>query len=260
MTERPTHDQVAELLGAYALDAVTPEEAELVERHLESCPRCRDEQRGHREVTDVLGAMGGEAPAGLWDQIVAGASEPPPKLRLERVGGATARNRRRTLQVRFVAAAAAVAAAVAVVLGAEVAHLNARTDQLNRTVASMGATPSMRSVHQALATQGSQVVDLTSLAATGHKAEAVVMPSGQGYLYDANLDPLPPNRTYQLWGLIGGQRISYGLLGGDPSSVLAFRAGPGVQSLAITDEVAGGVVTSTQPAVVVGALNPSTSH
>ena len=45
-----THEDIQELLGAYALHAVDPDEAELVERHLETCPRCRAEVEGHREV------------------------------------------------------------------------------------------------------------------------------------------------------------------------------------------------------------------
>jgi hypothetical protein len=158
--------------------------------------------------------------------------------------------------MRFVAGAAAVAAAVVAVLGVEVARLDHQTQNLNSVVASMGPAPSMTSVHQALATPGARQVDLTSLSTSTASVQAVVLPSGQGYLYDAKLDPIAPDRTYQLWGLVGDQRISYGLIGSDPTTVLPFRVGEGVQSLAITDEVAGGVVTSDQPAVVVGGLNP----
>ena len=34
------HDAIAELSGAYALDAVTPDEARAVEEHLAGCAAC----------------------------------------------------------------------------------------------------------------------------------------------------------------------------------------------------------------------------
>ena len=64
-----THDEITELLGAYALDAVSPEEAAEIEQHLTECPRCRAEVTAHREVAGVLGNLGGSAPAGLWSRI-----------------------------------------------------------------------------------------------------------------------------------------------------------------------------------------------
>jgi hypothetical protein len=63
------HAEITELLGAYALDAVSPEEAAEIEEHLVECPRCRAEVAAHREVAGVLGNLGGSAPAGLWARI-----------------------------------------------------------------------------------------------------------------------------------------------------------------------------------------------
>jgi anti-sigma factor RsiW len=64
-----THAEITELLGAYALDAVSPEESLEIEQHLAECPRCRAELAAHLEVAGVLGNLGGTAPAGLWDRI-----------------------------------------------------------------------------------------------------------------------------------------------------------------------------------------------
>ena len=77
-----THEDIQELLGAYALHAVDPDEAEVVEAHLEPCPRCRAEVEGHREVATMLGNSGGDAPDGLWDRIASQLEDPPPPLRL----------------------------------------------------------------------------------------------------------------------------------------------------------------------------------
>src|SRR5690606_35755181 len=55
-------DEFTELLGAYALDAVEPDEREAVERHLADCPRCRSEVAEHREVAAYLAHAGTDAP------------------------------------------------------------------------------------------------------------------------------------------------------------------------------------------------------
>lgn len=64
-----THEEIEEMLGAYALDAVSPEERDEIERHLRECPRCQQEVTAHLQVAGVLGSLGGSAPAGLWDRI-----------------------------------------------------------------------------------------------------------------------------------------------------------------------------------------------
>lgn len=49
-----THEEVTELLGAYALDAVDEDERALVEEHLGLCARCRAEVQAHRETATLL--------------------------------------------------------------------------------------------------------------------------------------------------------------------------------------------------------------
>ncbi len=83
----PTHDEVAELLGAYALHAVDPAERAQVEAHLEVCPRCRAELRDHEAVAGLLGNCGGDAPDGLWDRIAGTLEETAPPMRLDLPAG-----------------------------------------------------------------------------------------------------------------------------------------------------------------------------
>ncbi|MDQ6782091.1 MAG: anti-sigma factor [Actinomycetota bacterium] len=272
MNRVTSHDDLAELLGAHALDAVEPEEAELLNRHLEICPRCRAELRGHRETAALLGYIGGPAPAGLWDQIVASAQEAPPALRLEAratpvvsasPAGATPqgppiaeirRHRKRSLRVRTLAIAAGVAAAVVAALSFQVSRLDHQTSALNNRVASLSPGPSMSAVRMALSTPGSRRVHLASLSSKAMSADAVVLPSGQGYVYNAQVEPLRADRTYQLWGVVGDQRISFGLLGSVPAAVVPFHSSPGAQALAVTSEVSDGVERSSEPLVVVGPV------
>ena len=79
MERELTHDEVAELLGAYALDAVEGDERDAVDRHLNECPRCRAEVADHRTVASFLGSAGGRAPDGLWDRIAGTLEEAPPE-------------------------------------------------------------------------------------------------------------------------------------------------------------------------------------
>ena len=51
---RPHPRRARELLAPYALDAVDPDEAELIERHLRECPRCSAEVVEHRETAGAL--------------------------------------------------------------------------------------------------------------------------------------------------------------------------------------------------------------
>ncbi|MCU4184157.1 anti-sigma factor [Acidiferrimicrobium sp. IK] len=279
-----THEDIQALLGAYALDAVAPDEAELVARHLEVCPRCRAEVQEHREVAGLLGYAGQEAPAGLWDRITASMQEAPPALRLQRVGddafpsapgseGAAAPGRAaggvaarpqgagaggprggaryQTLRVRALAALAVAAAVAVAVLGVQVARLDHRTSTISHEV-SLG-TPSMSAVTQALSVPGARKVILRPVA-DGQTVNAVILPGGQGYLYDAKLSALPSSQTYQLWGVTESGTVSYGLLGSTPAQVVGFRAGAGISALAITAEVAGGVERSTHAPVAAGAV------
>jgi hypothetical protein len=68
-----------------------------------------------------------------------------------------------------------------------------------------------------------------------------------------NLGSLPAGRTYQLWALGGAEPISAGVLGPDPQ-IVAFNVDPGATGLAITEEVAGGVVASENDPVAAGEV------
>jgi hypothetical protein len=145
----------------------------------------------------------------------------------------------------------AVAAAVVILLGLEVARLEHRTNHLSGQVAAMTNQPTMASVEAALAVPGARKVVLSE-AGGRQSLDAVILPGNQGYLYDPRLNPLSSGETYQLWGVSGTKKVSYGLIGSAPAQVTEFRAGTGVQALAVTAEVAGGVIITTQNPTVVG--------
>jgi hypothetical protein len=253
-----SHEELEELLGAYALDAVDPEEAAELSAHLETCPRCTAELAAHREVTALFAYTGQEAPEGLWDEIAHRIHGGTPELRIDELRPrmatptpASARRRsgvRRSLPWKFAAPIAAAAAIAIAVLGVAVAHDGHGTQ----------AAATMADVRQAVDSAGSRKVVLKAPAG-GATLDAVITSSGEGYVYgEHDMPSLDSDRTYQLWGVVGHEAISYGLLGDHPS-VVRFEAGSGVRALAVTDEVASGVVVSHQKALVAGAVPGATS-
>lgn len=244
------HDEIGELLGAYALNAVDAEERSAIEAHLEECPRCRAEVHDHREVAALLGNTGGDAPEGLWDRIASALEEAPPPMRLPLAVPSPVvpiAGRRRTGRA-VTAALGAAAAVVIAVLGVEVAR---QEDELDRLNAALQDDAMLSAVNLALLDPAAVESRLTSADGT-LSASAVLLPDGTGYLMVDGLPALDPARTYQLWGQTGSGLISLGVLGADPPKVLAFQAGGEVAALAITEEVAGGVSESENPPALLG--------
>ena len=215
MERELTHFEAAELLGAYALDAVDSDERDAVERHLHECPRCRAELADHRTVASFMASGGGPAPEGLWDRIAGSLEEAPPELRLAPVVPIAGR---RSVSARLGAAVAAVAAAVIALLGVEVVHQGHQIDRLARPALDSGQDLVAAAAIRAM-------TDSAALRYNLHQtdgrvpAQAVVLPNGDGFLVSYFMPKLPSDRTYQLWALVGDQKISAGVLGPSPRYV-----------------------------------------
>lgn len=243
MASHLTHADIQELLGAFAVDATEIEEAGVIDAHLADCPRCRHEVAEHREAATLLSYTGAPAPEGMWSVIAAKLDETPPPLAM--LQQLTPRRPRRPL----VAMAAAVAAAVFVALGLQIAHQSHRIDQL-------AALSGRHGLDQAAAiagvTPGARTVRLQSNDGT-HVVDAVVLPDGHGYLVRADLPALGPSQTFQLWGVVGAQMISLGVLGKEPTMRPFTASGP-LTALAITIEHTGGAVAPTTSPIVQGFI------
>lgn len=256
----PSHDQIAELLGAHALHAVEPDEAALVEAHVAECPRCRAELHDHRAVATLLGNSGGDAPDGLWDRIASALEEAPPPMRLDLQAGEgrvvplaprrapEVASARLSTRGRWLAAAAAVV--VIAGLGAVALRQEDRISDLQATLARQGTSAEAM---QALSDPDARTVELAS-ADGSVSIPAVLLPDGTGYLLAGDLAALGPQRTYQLWGQTDAGLVSLGLLGSNPNDVVAFQGGHEISALAVTDEEAPGVVQSANQPVVAGAF------
>jgi hypothetical protein len=252
------HEELSELLGAYALDAVTGEERRILESHLRGCDECRTEVLEHLEVAAGLGARAATPPPpDLWDRITNGLDDmstgalgeplPLPRLRLFDAGptsptapplfssnpsrsGRRGRDRARhrtTTRVRVALVAAAAAVAV-MVLGIGLVDVTLRRS----------STPVQVAADAAMADPANQRIELAS-SIDDARAVAVITPTGEGFMVPDKWAALPEDRTYQLWEIGTAGAVSLGVLGNEPGPT-AFHVNGPVPTLAVTNEVAGG--------------------
>lgn len=231
MTSALSHEDIQELLGAYALDAVDDDERDIIDEHLLTCPRCRAEVSDHRETAALLAFAGQDAPEGVWDRIAGSLEEAPPPMPFG-LPGARPSSRGPRRAIRWWSGGLVAAAAVVISLLA--LSVSLRDGDGDRFSPPDGPR-----------------IQLTS--ADGRHSADMVVSDGRGYVFNDNLPALSDDEVYQLWGRKGSDLISLGLLGTDPDNE-TFVAGEGFDAYAITVEKAGGVVTSEQIPVVAGAV------
>jgi anti-sigma-K factor RskA len=247
MERELTHGESEELLGAYALDAVTDDERDQVDRHLRECARCRQELAEHREAAALL-ALGAPAPEGLWDRISGSIAGQPPKKKLAPI------SRQPPWRAGWAAAAAVAAVAVVVTgfMGMRLVQQGDQIDELSDAVQQVGldtvvsaASADPASLHVPLvAEEGSTL------------ATVVLLPDGKGYLLRPLLPSVSEDRTYQLWALVGKGTVSAGVLGSRPS-ITAFSVDMPVDGFAISEEMHGGVAVPQNPPIAVGMIETS---
>ncbi len=123
-----SHDELNEMAAGYVLSALEPDDREIFEAHLASCPECQASVAEMRPLVDALSMMNEEAePAdGLRERILAAARtepsgpEPATQARPTKLAPWWRRPVLRPLPVAAVIAALAVAVAVVSVWGSQV--------------------------------------------------------------------------------------------------------------------------------------------
>jgi anti-sigma-K factor RskA len=247
-----------DLLGAYALDAVSDEERRLVEQYLLVNPRARQEVEEHREVATMLAWTSMAAPDGVWDRIAASIDDevaPTPSGMLADVMAPSAPQQRaevtrlddvraRRSKLRSMGSWALASAAAAVIAVVAVTVFDPQRTQ---------PPPLSAAVDAARADRDSVVVDLVREDGLVG-GEAIIDQEGHGFLIGSELPRLPDSQTYQIWGVIGEQVISLGVIGNSPEVAL-FPSTDGLSAVVLTIEPAGGVVSNGNgEGAFVGAL------
>ena len=239
-----TPEDIAELLPAYALDAVDDDERASIEAYLVRHPESRDEVAEFQVAASMLAHAGGPPPEGVWERLESIIAESPPPLRVlpppdvitrPRTAAKPSADRR----WRYLAVAAAV---VALVFGG-LWIADRGTNEGNQV------TDTAQLARVAATAPGARHVSLTD--ADGNTlATAVVLGDGTGYL-TSQLPQAAAGQTYQLWGITKTGTVSLGVLGPNPTTV-AFQAAVPTQSLAISTEASGGVPVSHNAPDAVG--------
>ena len=238
MDRRDSH--IDDLIDAYALGALEPDEVDAVERHLETCPRCRALVARARALSDAF-------------LLAAPQIAPPPDLR-ERL-------------MRRIAAEAAGSTADA--------RASGPTSQASATTT---ANPVVRFLRTLLGGEGEThnagellrelLADPECIIlpvpgtdeAPGARARFVGSPHRrEGVLVAGGLRPSGAGHAYQVWFLHGGQPLPNRVFHADHSGHGAgiFRLDRPLfdfDTIAVTPEPEGGSPAPTGPIVLAGAL------
>jgi anti-sigma-K factor RskA len=211
------------LSGAYAINALSPQEAEAFREHLAACSACRDEVRELQEAAAMMGASEAmSAPAHLKARVMQAADrtpQQPPKV--SDIG--TAPTKRRA--PKFLLAAAAVALIVAAGFG--ITQVQQPPDSvLAAPVAQVFEAPD---AHQA-----------TMETSNGGTISVATSPSlGKMAVDTDELPDLEGGQTYQLWAISDGTPQSAGLLEDPDAGAAMDMPAQGIE-VAITIEPSGG--------------------
>lgn len=254
-----SHEEVRDLLGAFALNATSDEETTVVAAHVEQCADCHEQVAGYFDIAAAIGGAHPTPPSpAIWDRVLLTiraddeavvssslrtgvsavrsevlATAPPRVVNLDAHHRA-----RRSWRMSVVALAAAAAVAIPFSL-----RLHAQPD-LSLTALASRAASSRTAKH------------FTLKGPNGEKlASAVLTEDGTGYVLDSHLPSLPTGRTYQLWAIAAKNApvVSAGVLGAGPRTA-AFTVTGGAATLAITVEPEGGSVVATTAPIATGTV------
>jgi anti-sigma-K factor RskA len=213
------------LSGAYAINALSPDEAEDFTSHLEGCTACRDEVRELQDAAARMGASEAVAPPAALRARVLSAADRLPQLPPHVTPIEAARSRRWSTRM-----AGAVAAAVIAVTGVGVVvnEVRSPTEQ-TQSVAGVFDAPDAH-------------IDNVTTANGGRLRVATSASYGQMAVATQGL-PRLRDRSYQMWAIRNGRPTSVGVIE-DLSKGKVMPMPAAGTTVAITIEPDGG---STQP-------------
>lgn len=209
-------EEVRELLGAYALGALDPDEQTTVSSHLAMCPACRAEAASYASVVEALG-------------VAAPREAPPPSLRdsiMASIGGSDVRPTSNTIafpsgpqqpakQVGFLrrrAVQVLSAAAILLLIGVGIlAYL------LSQTIDERDQAQAAQEQIKGYLSSGAQTVAMAELPASTYKSgqghgTVLTAPGKPTMIVVGGCPPSSDSRTYHVWVAINGQRTPVGTL------------------------------------------------
>jgi anti-sigma-K factor RskA len=243
MTYQPTEDEL-DLLVAYALDIIEPEEMVRVLNLLEIQPSLSMLLAELRATSAFLpyGLPDGAPAPDLRARVLAhaiGAARPAPPVRASRG------NR---LATWFGVLSGALALAL-VLLGAQLGNLTTELARARETIAALSAD---RSDLTRVLASASSVSELSGAAGEGRLIRA----ADGSMLLAVRLPPSQPDRVYQLWLIDGGAPVSAAVFRVESGETVLIPVPRPIlgTTAAITEEPSGGSPAPTTPILITGEL------
>ncbi len=255
-------DELADLLPAYALEALPPDERALVEVHVATCPACRALLAEYQAVAEGLlyAAPLVAAPPHLEADLRRRLKEARPKAALDRslsrlqawLAGLSSLPARPAL---------AVGGLFLLLLVASNLYWISTTNQLRAQQAVLAQQLEAQAMATRMLAAGGRTVVLRGDApAPGGVGTLILAPDRPEAVLIVDGLPSPPaGKIYQLWLIRNGQRDSGGLFTVDAGGrgVLVVRAPrplANYQAVGVTAEPVGGSPGPTSPRVIGGGL------
>jgi len=257
----PAHDAPLDLAAAYALGALSPDEAHRFEAFLATSPEAQREVAEYREVAVLLALGGDDAAPGkaLRERVLARIGEgksralPPP-------GGAGGRGS------PWLALAASLLLAVG--LGAGLVSARGRLAAIETELAARDQT--LARTRQQLTAREATLnsilepgVQLFQLTATGDPEPGIQLfwnrAQHRAIVHGYRLKAVPTGRAYQLWFIKDGKPVPSVTFKPEPDGHAKVEQIPvpsdgAVSAAAITIEPEAGSAQPTSPIVMVGTL------
>ena len=225
------------LSGAFAMDALSPQEAAQFQTHLEQCQACQDEVRELQEATATLGASEAQAPPAALKARVMAAADQQPQLPPKVTSIATARSSRRWTSRTVAAAAAMVLAVTGGFVVNDMLQDDGRQSVMASTVAQVFDAPDASTA--------------TVETGKGELAVATSKSLGRMAVDTHGLQPLGSKQVYQMWAIQDGTPTSAGLVDDIKAGKAMAMPSEGT-TVAITIEPAGGSrLPTTEPIIEV---------
>ena len=219
------------LSGAYAIDALSAEEAAAFRTHLDACAACCEEVRELRAAAARMGASEAVAPPDHLKQRVLEAADRTPQLPPKVTPISTARSRR--WRPKLMTAAAAVVLIAGAVFG---------VSQLQDDVAPLPAA-----VSQVFDASDARSVEVET--SHGPLRVATSQSVGEMAVDTRDLEPLDDEHVYQVWTVVNGEPIPVVVLEEPGKGAHMGMPDPGTE-VAITVEPAGGSKKPTTDPIV----------
>jgi anti-sigma-K factor RskA len=230
------------LSGAYALNALSAEEAEQFRKHLKACDACSQEVRELQQVAGRMGANEAVPPPAYLKAKVLSAADRTPQLS-PRASGGNVISFPRQRWGRFLMAAAAVVLVAAGAIG--ITQLGGDQAEQQQNLLAEGVVQVFQAEDAHTATMETEIGGRISVAASPGLNQMAVD--------TAELPPLDDEHVYQLWAIQDGAMQPVTVLEPEKGAHMDMPA-PDTE-VAITVEPIGGSEQPTTDPIM--RVNPS---